>query len=86
MEGVRSHGHSSLPKPIRLPSPQHPTLVFERMDIYELHKRSPMARLELVLAHYAHCLIDALEDTLMALPMWDRLASFNVGGFAPSTT
>jgi hypothetical protein len=41
-----------------------------------------MARLELVSTQHAHCLIDALEDTLVALPMGDMFAH-TVGGLAP---
>jgi hypothetical protein len=42
-----------------------------------------VARLELVSTQYAHRLIDALEDTLLAILMGDRFANFTVGDMAP---
>jgi hypothetical protein len=56
---------------------------FELRDVYKLHRPNPVARLELVSAMYAHCLIDPLEDTLLALPMGDTFVHFTVGGLAP---
>jgi hypothetical protein len=49
-------------------------------------QNSPVARLELISTHYAHYLIDALEDTLLAFPMGDTLTHFTVGGHAPLHT
>jgi hypothetical protein len=48
--------------------------VFELCDVYKPHRPSPVVRLELVSAQYAHCLIDAHEDTLLAFPMGDRVS------------
>jgi hypothetical protein len=59
---------------------------FEVRDVYKAHRPSPFARLELVLAQYALCLIDAIEDTILALPMGDRGAHFIVSGKAPLHT
>jgi hypothetical protein len=39
--------------------------------------------MELVSAQYAHSLIDAMEDTLLAFPMVDKFAHLTVGGLAP---
>jgi hypothetical protein len=57
---------------------------FELRDVYKSHRPNHVARLEIFSAQYAHCLIDALEDTLLVFPMGDRLAHFVLGGLAPS--
>jgi hypothetical protein len=56
---------------------------FELRDVNKAHRPSPVARLELVSAQYAHCMFNALEDTLLAFPMGDKVAHFTVGGLAP---
>jgi hypothetical protein len=59
------------------------TQAFELRDVYKTHRPSPVARLELVTAQFAHCLIDALDDFILAFHMGDMLAHFTVGGIAP---
>jgi hypothetical protein len=56
---------------------------FELREVYKPHRPSPVARLELVSAQYAHNLIDALEDALLAFPMWDTFARFTMSGTGP---
>jgi hypothetical protein len=56
---------------------------FEQRDVYNPHRPSPVVRLELVSAQYAHCLIDALEGKLLAFPMGDRFVHFIVSDKAP---
>jgi hypothetical protein len=46
---------------------------FELRDVYKPHRPSPVARLELVSAQYALCLIDAQKVTPLAFP-WGKEA------------
>jgi hypothetical protein len=59
---------------------------FELRDVYKSRRPSSVARLELVSAILAHCLIDAVGDTLIAFHMRDRFAHFTVGELAPRST
>jgi hypothetical protein len=57
---------------------------FKLRDVYEPHRPSPVARLEVVSVQYAHhCQSDAIKDTLLALTMGDKLAHFGVSGMNP---
>jgi hypothetical protein len=56
---------------------------FEIRDVYKPHRPNSIVRLELVSAHFTHCLIDALKDTLLAFPVRDMFAHFTVGGLGP---
>jgi hypothetical protein len=79
---VLIHGHSSLPKPSRLPPRDTPLEALELRDIYKSHRPILVARIELVSSQYTHFLINAVDNTVLAIPMEDMLAHFTVGGLA----
>jgi hypothetical protein len=59
--------------------PRGPVLqAFELRDVYKPPRPSPVARLELVSAHYGHCLIDALKNTVLTFPIRDIFTYFIV--------
>jgi hypothetical protein len=56
---------------------------FELRGVYKPHRPTPVARLELVSAQFTQCLIDALEDTMLAFLMGNKFAHLSVGGITP---
>jgi hypothetical protein len=56
---------------------------FELRDVYKPHRPGPVARLELVLAQNARCVIDAMEDTFLAFHMEDGFTHFRMSNMAP---
>jgi hypothetical protein len=52
-------------------------------DGYKPPPPRSIAGLELVSAQFAHCVIDSLENTLLAFPMGDMFAHFEIGGLVP---
>jgi hypothetical protein len=86
MQGVQSHIHPPFPNPMLYPTRRTIQQSFELRDVYKPHRPSPVARLELVSAQYVICLIDALEDILLAFPLGDRFAHFTTNGMPPLPT
>jgi hypothetical protein len=76
----------TFPTPVVYPSRGTVMHAFDLRDVDKPHRHSPIACLELVSAQYALCLIDALENTLLALPLGDRFAHFTVSEMPPFKT
>jgi hypothetical protein len=83
MERLRGHGHPPFPSHVVCPLRGIIMHAFELRDVYNPPQPSLVVRLELISAQYAHCLIDALEDTLLAFPMGGRIVHFTVSDMGP---